>query len=201
MKKHLLSLLISGLLAGGHWPKAFGQATDKLVFGGVALEHGVGRYNPITFGAGAIAQFQYPLSPVFAVTAKGGVEVFRINFSSLNPYAYLGYGYNPISGFGFNTLYMNYAMRNDRVMGVSVPLCVGPRAYLTNRLHADVLVGADVGASEVMRTSLRFEPGIGYLLPLPQGRFLDVNSSYCTSFGRGSGVVSLGVSYGIRIGR
>lgn len=199
MKKHLFYLLISGLLAGGHLPKAFGQTTDKLIFGGLALEHGVGRYNPIQFGAGAVAQFQYPLTPVFAVTAKVGVEVFRINFTSLNPYSYLGYGYNPISGFGFNTLYMNYALRNDRILGVSAPICVGPRAYITDRVHADVLVGADIAASEVIRTSLRVEPAIGYMLPLPQGRFLDINATYCTSFARGSGMVSLGVSYGFKL--
>ncbi|RRB06322.1 hypothetical protein [Larkinella rosea] len=199
MKKLLISLLFGGLLTGGHLPKTFGQAADKIVFGGVTLERGVGRYNPITFGVGAVGQFQYPLTPVFAVTAKAGVEVFLINFSSLNPYSYLGYGYNPISGFGFNTLYVNYAMMNARTTGISVPLCVGPRAYLTDRLHADALVGADVGASEVMRTSLRVEPGVGYMLPLPQGRFLDVNASYCTSFARGSGVVSLGISYGFKI--
>ncbi|GAB3319100.1 hypothetical protein GCM10027299_11330 [Larkinella ripae] len=199
MKKLLLCLLLGGLAGGGHFSPVFGQASDPLFFGGVHLNMPVGRYKPLTFGAGFDARFQYPVLPKLALTARAGLELFRINYASLNPYAYLGYGYNPISGFGFNTMYMSYASRNERVTALNVPLGVGPRLFLTDRLHADVLAGLDVAASEHMRSSFRLEGGGGYLLPLRQGGFLDINAGFFTSFAKGSNLLTLGVSYGFKL--
>lgn len=199
MKTLLAFLLISGLLIGGRCPTVLGQATAKLLFGGVHLNYGVGQYKPLPYGIGISGRFQYPVTRSISLTAKVGFESYRIHYTALNPYAYLGYGYNPISGFGFNTMYLSYAMNNYRATGLNVPLALGPRVYLTDRVHADLLGGVDVGANEHMRSAVHLEAGAGYILPLKSGGFLDVNVGFLTSVIKGSNMLTAGVAYGIKI--
>ncbi|GAB2559553.1 hypothetical protein [Spirosoma areae] len=64
-------------------------------------------------------------------------------------------------------------------------------------LHVDLNAGVDIAATKTMLTSLHVSPGVGYTLPLANGRFLDVTAGYATSFARGSGVVGISVAYGL----
>lgn len=199
-RKYIICLLISSLFVGSQFSPVFGQAADRIIFGGVSAMYGVGRYNPINYGVGISGRVQYPLTPTVALTAKVGLERYRISYSSLLFSSYLGYGYNAITGFGFNTLYYNYGY-DYKVTGINIPFSFGPRLYLTDRLHTDLNVGVDIAANERMTSVLHVEPGVGYVLPLPNGGLLDVNLGYFTSFAQGSGAFTIGVAYGLKINR
>ncbi len=201
MKKHLIYLLISTLYAGIQLPSAVGQATDKRLYGGINLIKGVGRYNGVSFGVGFSGRYQYPLTRTVALTAKLGLEIYRIDYTYVLPSSYLGYGYNAITGFGFNTLYYNYYPYEYRATGINIPFSFGPRVYLTNNVHTDLNVGVDIAANEAVASVFHVEPGVGYTLPLPNGHLLDINTSYFTSFARGSGGFSIGVAYGLKLTR
>lgn len=86
--------------------------------------------------------------------------------------------------------------------GFCLPLTAGPRLYLPTvlkGLHTGLNLGVDIAASKIMRTSLRFEPGVGYPLPLPGGRYLNITASLVTTFKRGDGVVGVSVAYGLPV--
>lgn len=200
MKKLLVCLVLGGLL-GGLRPTAQGQAADKILYGGTNVLIGVGRYNSVNFGVGVSGRFQYPFSSKVALTVKTGLEVYRVSYSYVLPSSYLGYGYNLITGFGFNTIYYNYYGYEYKATGVSIPLQFGPRVYLTNEVHADLNVGVDIAANRNMVSVLHVEPGFGYTRRLGNGGYLDLNAGYFTSFARGSGVFTLGAAYGIRLNR
>lgn len=200
MKIHTY-LLIGILLTANYLPSAFGQAADKIIYGGVNLTHGVGPYNSVNLGAGISGRIQYPLTPTVALTAKLGLEVYRVTNTFLYSSSYLGYGYNIITGFGFNTLYYNYYPYDYAATGINIPFSFGPRVYLTSNFHADLGIGVDIAANEVLTSDLHVEPGIGYTLPLSNGNFVDVNTSYFTSFARGSGAFTIGIAYGLKFNR
>lgn len=114
MKKNLILLVITGLMLSAQLPSAFGQANDEIIYGGLTLIKNVGRYNAARFGVGVSGRYQYPLTRTVSLTAKAGVEVYRVRNSYLYPSSYLGYGYNAITGFGFNTIYYNYYSAESR---------------------------------------------------------------------------------------
>lgn len=206
MKRNLLILLfgiVTSLFSG---QPAVAQADRKLLFAGADLLHGVGRYNALRVGGGLSARVQYPLRSNLALTAKVGVEYYRIRYYDYLPgYSYLGYGYNIITGYGFNTIYYGAGygyLVNDN--GVSLPVTVGPRLYLpglVRGLHTDLNAGLDVAATRTLITSLHIAPGVGYAVLLSTGNYLDVSLNYGTSFGRGSGVFGLSAAYGLPLGR
>ena len=199
----------SRLLVGGSlwlisslWATAFGQTTDKRVYGGIQLMKGVGRSNGINYGLSVSGRFQYPLTPRVALTAKLGLEIYQITGLYVVPTGYLGYGYNAITGFGFNTWYYNAYLYPTRETGYNVPITVGPRVYLTGQVHVDMNVGVDIAANESMVSVLHLEPGIGYTLLLPHnGGVLDLTAGYFTSLARGSGVFAIGAAYGLKLAR
>ncbi|GAB3691413.1 hypothetical protein GCM10027592_09420 [Spirosoma flavus] len=203
MKKQLIFLLIASILSLTLPPTVFGQANEKLLYVAGDVLGGVGTYNTIDYGAGVNLRLHYPVLPQLAVTAKIGVEYYTISAYRYMTTTYLGYGYNPISGFGFNTIYSAPGgISGEKTYGVSLPIVVGPRLYLPalrNGAHVDLNAGADVAASKMMITSLHVSPGAGLTLPLPNNKFLDVMAYYVTSFERGSGVVGVSVAYGLPI--
>ena len=204
MKKQLIIALLGCLLGLTTLSAAFGQADKKILYVGADLLRGVGKYNGLGFGAGMNARLQYPLIPNLALTAKVGVEYYKIAYYGYLPgYSSLGYGYNIITGWGFNTYnYIPGLTYSDESYGLSLPVTVGPRLYLPavlKGLHTDLNVGADVAATKTMLTSLHVSPGVGYTLPLANGHFLDVTTSFVTNFKRGNGVVGLSVAYGLPI--
>lgn len=201
MKKFFLCLLLSGLLTGGLRPSVLGQVTDKIIFGGVNGLVGVGRYNGIEYGVGVSGRFHYPLTPKVALTAKVGLDVYRVRYAYVLPSSYVGYGYNLITGYGFNTIYYNYYGYEYKLTGLSVPVCFGPRVYLTPQVHADLNVGVDVAVNWNLVSVLHVEPGAGYTRRLSNGGFLDLNAGYYTSFAKGSGVFTLGAAYGLNLNR
>ncbi|GAB3513457.1 hypothetical protein GCM10027341_55490 [Spirosoma knui] len=199
MRTYQLVWVLTGLLVLGQLTLAVGQANDKLVYLGANLLAGIGRYNGIKYGAGVSGRFQYPLTTNVALTAKVGLEVYRVSSAFLVPNSYLGYGYSPISGFGFNTLYYNFYSYESVAMGLAIPICFGPRVYLNDRAHVDLNVGVDIAANASMVSSLHVEPSAGYLLPLPNGGKLDLNAGYFTSFAKGSGVFTIGAAFGLSL--
>lgn len=201
MKKSLICLVLGSFLTGGLPPTALGQVTDKILFGGVNGLVGVGRYNGIDYGVGVSGRFHYPLTPKVALTARMGFDVYRVRYANLLPSSYLGYGYSLITGYGFNTIYYNYYAYEYKATGLSIPVCFGPRVYLTDEVHADLNVGVDVAANRNLVSVLHVEPGVGYTKRLSNGGFLDLNAGYYTSFARGSGVFTLGAAYGLKLNR
>ncbi|MBD2704069.1 hypothetical protein IC229_25715 [Spirosoma sp. BT702] len=203
MKRQLIILLITATISITLLPTVFGQANSKLLYVAGDVLLGVGKYNAIDYGAGVNIRLHYPILPQLAVTAKAGIEYYFISAYRYMTTTYLGYGYNPISGFGFNTLYSAPGgVSGEKTYGVSIPLAVGPRLYLPalrNGAHVDLNVGADLAASRIMVTSLHVSPGAGITLPLPNDKLLDVMAYYVTSFERGSGVIGVSVAYGLPV--
>lgn len=203
MKRQLISLLTASILSLTILPTVFGQANAKLLYIAADVLRGIGKYNAIDYGVGANVRLHYPILPQLAVTAKAGVEYYTISAYRYMTTTYLGYGYNPISGFGFNTIYSAPGgISGEKTYGVSIPLVVGPRLYLPairNGAHVDLNVGADLAASRIMVTSLHVSPGAGFTIPLPDDKFLDVMAYYVTSFERGSGVLGVSFAYGLPV--
>jgi len=204
MKKQLTTLLIGGILTVALRSASFGQMDKTMLFVGANLARGVGKYNGLGVGGGLNARLHYSLWPTLALTAQLGLEYYKIKYYDYLPgYSYLGYGYNAITGFGFNTINYGpgYVYPVD-TWGISLPITVAPRLYLPTLLkglHADLNLGVDVAATRTMLTSLLVSPGVGYTLPLADGNFLDILIGYGTSLSRGSGVVGVSVAYGLPI--
>lgn len=202
MKRGFIYLWLGSLLAGALPPVALGQAADnKLLFGGMNALVGVGRYNSVTYGVGFSGRYHHPLTQNVALTAKAGLEVYRMTFAYILPVSYNGFGYNLITGYGFNTIYYNYYGYEYEGTGISVPVCFGPRVYLTSRVHADLNVGVDIAANRNVVSVLRVEPSMGFTHRLPNGGFLDLNAGYFTSIARGSGAFTVGAAYGFTLNR
>ncbi|WP_128548268.1 hypothetical protein [Larkinella soli] len=197
MKAILVVLFLSVLPIA---PSA-GQRPDPLIFAGLQAVKGSARYSAIDFGGGIRGRYQHPVAEKWALTAGLGLDLHRINSFFLVPTSYLGYGYNPISGFGFNTLYYNFYGYEYRVTAVSIPIQVGPRWYVSERVHADLMAGVDLAVNRHAVSAPHIEPGAGYLLPLKVGGFLDLTAGYFTTFARGRGAFTVGVAYGFRRNR
>ncbi|MBC8154860.1 MAG: hypothetical protein H7Z72_18340 [Bacteroidetes bacterium] len=199
MKRYLISLLIISLFVSAQRPPALGQATDKIIYGGVALLKNVGRYNAANVGVGFSGRYQYPLTPTVSVTGKLGLEVYRVNYSFYNYSTYNVTSYNYTTG-GYYSIpyYYNYSYEN-RGTAIVIPFSFGLRVYLTDKVHADLNVGVAIAVNGNATSDLRVEPGVGYTLPLGNGRFLDLNTSYFTSFARGSGAFTISAAYSLNL--
>lgn len=204
--KNILSIFVLSVLG---WLISTGsslaQADEKLLFAGLDVLKGVGKYNGITYGVGGSIRYHHPIRQHVALTARVGLEYYKIRYYSYVPSTYLGYGYNAITGFGFNTIYYGAGnLYEYETHGVNLPITVAPRLYLPNvlpGLHADLNLGADMALSKSLITSLHVAPGAGYALPLKTGQYLDITTNFVTSFSRGSGLFTIGAAYGLPVKR
>lgn len=181
---HLLKFLLAaaGLVAAcGRPAAARAQGGEQLLFVGTKVGPGVGAYNSTTLITGADVRAQFPLSPQAAIIARTGLEPFFYK-----RYYYGGYYY-----------YYSYT---ERVMALQIPVTVGPRFYVHKGLHAGLNLGVDIGVKDAL-TAFHFEPAVGYALRLSNGRYLDLGTSFTTSFGRGSGEFAFSFAYGLKLGR
>lgn len=153
------------------------QNNQRLVLVGLTPGLGIGVYNGIGLSAGLDLRYQHPIAPNLALTAKTGIDVFRVK----SRYA------------------EQFRQQYKTTAGFSIPLTVGPRYYFPKGLYTGLNVGADIGVSKLAVTSFRFEPSVGMLVPLRAGRYLDVGTSVNTSFNRGSGVFSFNFAYGLPV--
>lgn len=179
MQKHLLVFCLCLAALGGVRPAALAQGREKILFIGTPLAVGVGRYNGTGLVTGFDTRFQLPLASNFVLTGKTGLEVFFVKGKYKD---YFRYYY-------------------DTGTGLSIPVTVGPRFYIIDGLHAGLNLGVDIGVTRLAATSFRFEPMVGYAIPLPNGNYVDVGTSFITSFSRGSGAFSFNFAYGINFGR
>lgn len=199
--RNLIGFCTSCLIAVSALTTANGQANDKLLYLGIYGLKDVLQHSNINYGVGVSGRLQYPLAPKIALTARAGLEMYKITGSYIVPTTSLGYGYNPISGYGFNTIQNSFYTYPVNATGYNIPVMLGPRIYLTRQVHIDLNAGADIAASRTMLTAIRVEPEIGYTIPLGNGRMLDINTSYLTNFIRGSGLFSVGTAYGLLVAR
>lgn len=185
----LTALLSVGLLAGPLGARA--QANDQLLFVGSSAGTGVGSYNPTGFVTSLDFRYQQPLGANFCMTARTGGEFFRIKKAFRDTY-YPGY----YSYYGY---YGGYYVPGPG-SGFSIPVTVGPRYYIVDGLHADLNLGVDIGVTERAATAFRFEPGVGYAIPLANNNYVDLSASFITSFAQGSGAFSFNFAYGLNLG-
>ena len=155
------------------------QGKNRLLFIGSPVGVGVGRYNPTGFQTGVDVRYQHPLASNFTITAKTGLEVFLVK--------------------GRYREYFRYYY--DAGAGLSIPVTVGPRFYIIDGLHVGLNLGVDIGLSALAATAFRFEPATGYAVRLANGNYVDVTTSFVTSFGEGSGAFLFNFAYGLNLGR
>ncbi|GAB4025472.1 hypothetical protein [Spirosoma gilvum] len=155
------------------------QGRNRILFIGTPVAVGVGRYNGTGFQTGLDIRYQQPLGANFAITGKTGMEYFLVKGRYKDYYRYY---YNTASG-------------------ISIPITVGPRFYIIDGLHAGLNFGVDIGVSQLATTAFRFEPMFGYAIRLANGSYVDVGTSFITSFSQGSGAFSFNFAYGLNFGR
>ena len=198
MKKLLAILFFSVVIVSS----SFAQSDKIILYASVDALHGV-RGNGLNYGAGLNAKLQYPIAPNLALTARVGAEHYKIaGYSYGLGYPTLGYGYNLITGWGFNTPQYQVNTFYYETRGTSLPLTVGVRYYVPavlNGLHVDMNGGVDAAVSETLRNSVRLEPNVGYTLSLGNGHFLDLSLAYFNALKPRTGVIGLSVAYGIPV--
>lgn len=151
------------------------QQDQRLLVVGATPGLGIGQYNGVGLSGGIDLRYQHPLAGNLTLTAKTGFEAFRVK-----------------------SRYVEYYRQNYQVVtGFSVPITVGPRYYFFKGLYGGLNLGVDISVSKLAATSFRFEPAVGAVVPLPSGRYVDVGTSFVTSFSRGSGIYSFTVAYGL----
>lgn len=155
------------------------QGRNQVLFIGLPVGVGVGRYNGTGFQTGFDVRYQHPLGSNFTITGKTGLEFFLLKSRYKDYYRYY-YG---------------------TTSGISIPITVGPRFYIVDGLHAGLNFGVDIGVSQLAATSFRFEPAVGYAIRLKNGNYADVGTSFITSFSTGSGAFSFNFAYGLNFGR
>ena len=196
MKKLLTLLLVTVTTA------AFAQSDKVIIYGGVDALRGV-RGNGLNFGLGLNAKLQYPIAPNLALTAKIGAEHYKISGYSYGlGYYNLGYGYNLVTGWGFNTPQYQVSASYYETRGTSLPVTVGVRYYIPAILegfHVDLNGGMDIAVSETLRHSVRLEPNVGYTLTLGNGQFLDLSLMYVNALQPRTGIIGLSVAYGFPV--
>ncbi|GHB70593.1 hypothetical protein GCM10007390_25390 [Persicitalea jodogahamensis] len=163
---------------------------------------GVGK-TTLDFGAGFNARVHYPVAPNLALTAKFGTELYKMSGFSygLNSTG-LAYGYNPITGWGFNRIEQRVGIRYSETRGVVLPVIVGARYYLPavlKGLHADLGLGRDFAVTKTIRGTFRVEPGFGYTLTLGNGQFMDFSAVYVSGLQPGTNIAGLSIAYGFPV--
>lgn len=167
------------LLAGNLQTKVHAQGRNQILFVGTPLAVGVGRYNAVGFQPGFDLRYQQPLGSGFNVTIKTGLDIFLIKSKYRE--------------------YFRYYF--DTTTGISIPITVGPRFYIVDGLYAGLNLGVDIGVNSIALTSFRFEPGFGYAIRLANKNYVDMGTSFITSFSEGSGAFSFNFAYGVNLGR
>lgn len=81
---------------------------------------------------------------------------------------------------------------------VALPLLIGGRYYLVDKLHADAEVGALIGLDRYSTAAFDFAPSLGYSLRLGKGYF-DPFFRVNTSFEAGGTFVTFGARYQIPV--
>lgn len=174
-KQRAVRLLWGCLLSLSLAPFSHAQRDQRLLLIGVSPGLGIGIYNSIGVVGGIDLRYQHPLARNLTLTAKTGIDVFRIK----NRYAeQVKKDYQTITGF-------------------SVPVTVGPRCYFLKGMYGGLNLGADIGISKLTVSSFRFEPMVGVVIPTSAGRYVDVGASIQSSFNRGSGIFSFNLAYGL----
>ncbi|UYZ63492.1 hypothetical protein [Hymenobacter weizhouensis] len=171
------ALLAAALL--GRPRAVHAQGGQHVLFLGSELGVGVGRYNGIGLLTGPDIRYQLPLGRQFALTARTGLDVFFVKGRYSEYYRYY---YGPTTG-------------------LSIPVTVGPRFYIVEGLHTSLNLGVDIGVNRLTTTSFHFEPGVGYALPVGKGNYVDLGTSFGTSFSQGSGVFLFTFAYGLNLNR
>ncbi|GAB4014628.1 hypothetical protein EXU85_17940 [Spirosoma sp. KCTC 42546] len=159
--------------------KVQAQGRNQILFIGTPMAVGVGRYNATGFTTGLDIRYQQPLGANFTITGKTGMEFFLVKGRYRDDFRYY-YG---------------------SASGISIPITVGPRFYIIDGLHAGLNLGVDIGVSRIAATAFRFEPAFGYAIRLPNQNYVDIGTSFVTSFGEGSGAFSFNFAYGLNLGR
>ncbi|MVM30520.1 hypothetical protein GO755_10790 [Spirosoma sp. HMF4905] len=178
MKRCILILLL--LLAfSGAKTSVLAQGRNQVLFIGTPLAVGVGRYNATGFTTGLDIRYQQPLGSNITITGKTGMEFFLVKGRYRDDFRYY-YG---------------------AASGISIPITIGPRFYIIDGLHAGLNLGVDIGVSRIAATAFRFEPAFGYVVRLPNHNYVDIGTSFVTSFGEGSGAFSFNFAYGLNLGR
>ncbi len=155
------------------------QGRNQILFIGTPVGVGVGRYNGTGFQTGFDVRYQHPLGSNITLTAKTGLDFFLVKGRYKEYYRYY---------YGSSS-------------GISIPITIGPRFYIVDGLHAGLNLGVDIGVSRLAATSFHFEPAVGYAIRLGNGNYVDVGTSFITSFGEGSGAFSFNFAYGLNLGR
>ncbi|GAB3957623.1 hypothetical protein GCM10028805_50670 [Spirosoma harenae] len=179
MKRYALLSLFTLLIVSGVQTMTHAQGRNQILFIGTQAGVGVGRYNGTGFQTGLDFRYQHLLGSKFTITAKTGAEFFLVK--------------------GRYKEYYRYYF--DTASGISIPITFGPRFYIVDGLHVGLNLGVDIGVSQLAATSFRFEPGAGYAIRLPNRDYIDVGTSFITSFGQGSGLFSFNFAYGVNFGR
>ncbi|UFH53329.1 hypothetical protein [Spirosoma sp. KNUC1025] len=179
MKRYIQISLLLLLVFSGIRTTALAQGRNQILFIGTPLAVGVGRYNATGFTTGLDIRYQHPLGANFTITGKTGMEFFLVKGRYKDDFRYY-YG---------------------TASGISIPITVGPRFYIIDGLHAGLNFGVDIGVSMIAATAFRFEPAFGYAIRLPNHNYVDVGTSFVTSFGEGSGAFSFNFAYGLNFGR
>ncbi|MBD2754327.1 hypothetical protein [Spirosoma validum] len=169
------ALLVTGILQ----TQVYAQGRNQILFVGTPLAVGVGRYNAVGFQPSFDIRYQHPLGSNFTVTAKTGLDIFLVKSKYRE---YFRYYYNTTTG-------------------ISIPITVGPRVYIVDGLYAGLNLGVDIGVNSIALTSFRFEPGFGYAIRLANKNYVDMGTSFITSFSEGSGAFSFNFAYGVNLGR
>ena len=187
----LLAAITSNTLAQSrtrqrHIPTA---GERSLIFIETGIGVGIGKYNATGITTGLSGRFQMPLGSNFTLNASTGFSMGTIKK------AYRSGGYYDYYG--------NYYYDNTGVPATYfwIPVNVGPRYYFAKNLHVGLNLGVDIGVSEVAATSFHFEPGFGYALPLGNGNFFDIGTTFETSFEQGTSIFSFRFAYGLNLGR
>lgn len=174
--------LLLGCLLGispGIVTGSLAQSDQSLLFIGVNPGVGIGVYNGIGVAGGINLRYQHPLNNNLTLIARTGIESFRIKGR-----------------------YADYYQQNfQTATGISIPIAGGPRYYFMENLYGGLNLGVEIGANKLSATAFLFEPGVGLVVPLKGGNYLDVGTSIVTSFSRGSGIFAFNIAYGLPFGR
>ncbi|WP_420151228.1 hypothetical protein [Spirosoma sp.] len=179
MSRSIQTIFIALILAGSLQTPVFAQGRSQILFVGTPLAVGVGRYNAVGFQPSFDIRYQHPLGANFTITAKTGLDIFLIKSKYKD---YFRYYYNSTAG-------------------ISIPITVGPRFYIVDGLYAGLNLGVDIGVNSIALTSFRFEPGFGYAIRLANKNYVDMGTSFVTSFSEGSGAFSFNFAYGVNLGK
>lgn len=197
--KKLLIILFFGIV---FVPSTYAQSDKTILYASVDAMRGA-KGNGINYGAGLNAKLQYPIAPNLTLTARLGLEHYKISGVSYGlGYPTLGYGNNLITGWGWNTPQYQVNALYYETRGTNLPITVGVRYYIPAVLegfHVDMNGGVDATLSESLRSSVRFEPNVGYTLTLGNGKFLDLSLAYLNALKPRTGVFGLSIAYGIPV--